>query len=345
MLDLAPYLLLGFFLAGLVYVLIPRVGIHKVFGKPGFASVLKASLFGVPLPLCSCSVLPTALSLREKGASRGATLAFLVATPESGVDSIAVSAALLDPLMTIFRPLAAFGTGMVAGLIEDGLEATEPKQSEKEVELCKICPPGMLQKGDHEHNWKEKLSGALRYAFEDLFADIIGWVLLGLLISALISVFLPPDFFAKHVEGESAQFLLMLLVGIPLYVCASASTPIAASLIHAGISPGAALVFMLVGPATNAGSLLSIWRQFGKRSTMIHIGSIIFVSLLFGWLLNRLYQWFAIDPKVSLGHVSELMPAPVQWFSTAVFILLLLNLARRRFLVKNSPENHRHTHD
>ena len=331
LLDLAPFLLLGFLLSGAVHGLIPRVGIRKAFGKPGLGSVTRASLFGIPLPLCSCGVVPAAFSLRDQGASRGATIAFLITTPETGVDSVLVSAALLDPLLMVFRPVAALITGIAAGFAEDSFDRPVEEAEGRGAEACGLCHDEGVPFGTpHHHRLGERLRTSFRYAFRDLFDDIVGWVLLGVLISAVITTALPEDLFRGALGSETAQFLSVLVIGMPLYICASASTPIAASLILAGMSPGAALVLLLVGPATNAATILLVLRKLGRRAAGIYIGSIAGVSLALGLLLNRLYPAFGLDPKAQIGAARGWCPHELQLAAVSIFLALLaLSLYRR----------------
>ncbi|HPO44699.1 MAG TPA: SO_0444 family Cu/Zn efflux transporter [Spirochaetota bacterium] len=253
--EAAPYILFGTFMAGVIQTFVDKDRIVRHLGKPGFKSVFMAALFGVPLPLCSCGVLPTAMSLRKNGASRGATLAFMISTPETGIDSIMLSFALLDPIMAVFRPVAAFITAVVAGVMENLLghkeKALEPPKEEK----CPHCSEGAarsIARGQNQHYGK-RFIGGMEYAFVDLLGDIALWLALGIGIGGVISFFIPASFIENYLgRGLSAMFI-MLLIGIPLYICASASTPIASALIAKGMAPGAALVFLLVGPATNRG--------------------------------------------------------------------------------------------
>lgn len=313
--EAAPFVLLGFLVAGLARAFISTETVGKHLGKPGVMSVLKAALIGIPLPLCSCGVIPTALGLKRQGASRGATTAFLIATPETGVDSIAVTYALLDPLMTVFRPLAAMITAVTAGLLETWLPLGSAPPA---TTLSLTMAP--------ERSWDEhaplgsRIREGLSFAFGELLRDIGKWLLLGMVIAGLIAVLLPPGFLEQHLGGGLPAMLLMLVVGVPLYVCASASTPIAAALMIKGLSPGAALVFLLAGPATNAATIAAMANALGRRSLLIYLGSIAGCSLLLGLLLDQLYPLFGLSPTALVGIAGESFPRP---FSVACAVIAL----------------------
>lgn len=298
LLEAAPFVLFGFLAAGLLKAFIPENFVAKHLGRSTSGSVIKASLLGIPLPLCSCGVIPAAIGLRKQGASKGASAAFLISTPESGVDSIAITWALLDPIMTIARPVAALITATVTGLLinllpEESASISTYVEAEKDGACKDACCKG------HEHapesSLIHKLLNGMRFAFGELLGDIGKWLLIGILISGVISYLLPASFFEHHLQGELSSLVVMLVVGIPLYICATASTPIAAAMVLKGLSPGAALVFLLAGPATNAATITIINKFWGRKVTAIYLGTIACASLLIGWLLNRLYGLLAID--------------------------------------------------
>jgi uncharacterized protein len=293
--ESAPYVLFGFFAAGLLKALIPEEIVARHLGANSTRAVLKASLFGIPLPLCSCGVIPAAIGLRKQGASKGASAAFLVSTPESGIDSIAISYALLDPIMTVIRPIAAFLTATVTGLLinrlPDQLPPEDKENSEKSGCGCLAKTAGDSPATKSLPPLSKRMREGVRYAFMDLLKDIGGWLLLGIGIAGLISFVVPDDFFSRYLSSEFGSLLLMLVVGIPLYICASASTPIAAAMVLKGVSPGAALVFLLAGPATNAATVTVVGKFWGKKATAVYLGAIAGCSLFLGWLTNRIYAW------------------------------------------------------
>jgi hypothetical protein len=328
LIEAAPFVLFGFLAAGLIKAFIPENFVAHHLGHSTGGSVIKASLLGIPLPLCSCGVIPAAIGLRKQGASKGASAAFLISTPESGVDSIAITWALLDPLMTLARPLAALFTATVTGLLINLLpEEKAGIPGYIEAEITETCPDSCCT--NHHHpppaSLKLKLLSGIRFAFGGLLGDIGKWLLIGILISGFISYLLPTSFFEEHLQGEFSSLIVMLGVGVPLYICASASTPIAAAMVLKGLSPGAALVFLLAGPATNAATITVISKFWGKNVTFIYLGTIACSSLFLGWILNRIYALFAIDitqwvstSEMETGHPLSIISA-----------LLLLTLVAR----------------
>lgn len=318
--DAAPYVLFGFLAAGLIKALLPDEAVARHLGGRSTAAVVKASLLGIPLPLCSCGVIPAAISLRRQGAGRGASAAFLVSTPESGVDSIAITWALLDPVMTIARPLAAFVTGTLTGVLINLLPEEETDLKE-EPTACS-CPSTACDAPTTRPSLLARMLAGVRYAFGELLKDIGSWLLLGVLVAGLVTTLIPDGFFALLFEHQAASLVLMLLVGIPLYICASASTPIAAALVLKGLSPGAALVFLLAGPATNAATLTVVARFWGKKATMVYLAVIACCSLALGWLLNLFYAWAELDISRWVTPGEERVDGG--WEKLAAVILLVL---------------------
>jgi uncharacterized membrane protein YraQ (UPF0718 family) len=321
--EAAPFVLFGFAMAGLLKAFLLNHFIARHIGENSISSVLKASLLGIPLPLCSCGVIPAAVELRKQGASRGGSAAFLVSTPESGVDSIAITYALLDPVMTVIRPLAAFITATVTGIAVNWLPEEEPIGSVTSAAGCG-CPDESAGEEDRQP-LLVRIKDGLAYAFGELLKDIGGWLLLGVFIAGLISYFVPDEFFTGFFSGELSSLLIMLLVGVPLYICASASTPIAAALILKGVSPGAALVFLLAGPATNAATIIIVGRFWGRKATVVYLLSISFCSLMIGWLTNRMYDFAGWDISRSIKVVVEQGPS---LFSTVTGVVLLFLILR-----------------
>ena len=326
--EAAIYIVFGFFIAGIISVFIPKGFLKKALGKKDFKSVLKASLIGIPLPLCSCGVIPTAVSLRKQGASKGSTVAFLISTPETGVDSISITYALLDPIMVVFRPLASFITAVLSGIWVN-FWTKEEKVEPMEVDDCKVCGHDHLE--DHSpHSTKEKWQGAIRYAFQDLVKDLGKLLIIGFLLAAAISTWVPDHFFQDTIGNYWITLFLMLIVGVPIYVCATASTPIAAALIIKGVSPGAALVFLLAGPATNITTQLIVGKLLGKRAITAYLVSIMVVSLGMGLLLDGIYTLVQEAPTAIVGHHQHILPEWLKW-AGAIFLAVLLFIQ----LVKN----------
>ncbi|MBI9110899.1 SO_0444 family Cu/Zn efflux transporter [Maridesulfovibrio ferrireducens] len=316
LLQSAPFMLFGFFVAGLLKAFVGPEFISKNLGSGKISDVFKASLLGVPIPLCSCGVIPAAAQLRQQGASKGATTSFLISTPETGVDSIAVTYALLDPIMTILRPVAAFITAVIAGIMVD-------RNEKKNGTPPQLIPDAILFQHTHEHDhapskeqscsnqtgcsgcgceksespstFMGKVSSGMKYSFGNLLQDIGLWFIFGVILAGMFGALIPDGFIEKNLGDGFMPLLIMLAAAVPLYVCATASTPIAAALALKGLSPGAALVFLLAGPATNAASFTVIAKLLGKRSAFIYLGTIIVCSLLLGMLTNWLYYSFGLS--------------------------------------------------
>jgi uncharacterized membrane protein YraQ (UPF0718 family) len=321
------YVLFGILVSGLMRVFVSPEAVSRHLGKGKVKSVLKAAAIGVPIPLCSCGVLPAAVSLKRQGASNGATTAFLISTPESGVDSIALTYALLDPVMTVARPVAAFATAAVAGMAENTLgEEKEGKPIQPDLH-CTVdsCCDGvdcLPEVHKSHHTFFEKLKAGFGYALFELWEDIAPWFLLGLLLAGVITALIPPDLLAKHLGGGLPAMLIMLAVGIPLYICATASTPIAAALILKGVSPGAALVFLLAGPATNVTSITVLLGLLGKRATAIYLASIAVVSIACGLILDQVYAFLGISAQAVAGQAAEIIPLWAQVLGAMILLLM-----------------------
>lgn len=306
----APLMLFGFLVAGLLKALVPDDFIARHLGKDSATNLFKAALFGVPIPLCSCGVLPAAAGIRKQGASKGATTAFLISTPETGVDSIAVSWALLDPLMAILRPFSAFITALVTGQLvrmfdpdtSNGAEVgLQPQVSEQGSCCGGSCEASVAQ----QEPLAARLKGGLRFAFGDLFADIASWFFVGTLLAGLIGTFVTADLMEAWLGNPLVAMVAMLAVATPLYVCATASTPIAAALVLKGLNPGAALVFLLVGPATNAAALAVISKILGKRSMLIYLAGILMCSFALGIGVDALYSLTNMTMDWKIGSAEE----------------------------------------
>lgn len=319
--EAAVYLVFGFVVAGLLRYFVPSEKVARHLGGNGTRQVVYASLLGIPLPLCSCGVIPTAIGLHKQGASKGATLSFLVSTPETGIDSIAITYALLDPIMTIFRPVSAFITAMFVGISENLLGKKNHDSSISDSLSCNLDRDNRPVLVSVPLPFHIKIVKGLRYAFISLLGDLANWLLLGFILAGAISYFIPVGWLEEHFNSPILSMLIMLVVGIPLYVCATASTPIAAALMIKGLNPGAALVFLLAGPATNIATMTIIARYFGKATLAIYLTGITFCALLFGSLLNGLYSFLGINPIVLIGKAGEMIPP---WLElSGVFLLLI----------------------
>lgn len=326
----APWLLLGLFIAGLINIYLPKDFLIKHLGKEGLITTIKAALIGAPMPLCSCGVIPAALGLRRAGASKSATTAFLVSTPETGVDSISVSYVLLGPFMAIVRPIAAISSAIVAGLLvgrEKTSEIIIPKnepvtssccaKKEPQPEKIQSCCSKETNKDSPSKHW-QKFTEAIAFSCTKLLDDTVKWLLIGLFFAAAIQTYVPVDYFTQWGNGLLAM-LVIILVSIPMYICATASTPIAAGLLLSGVSPGAVLVFMLAGPATNIATLGVVANELGKRAVFSYLTGVIGVAVIFGLLTDYIVERFDIEVAPMLGEHHEVLPF---WFSLTAAILL-----------------------
>ena len=317
-LEMSPFLMLGFLISGLLYIIISKETIANNLGKPGALSVIKAAIFGVPMPLCSCGVIPVAASLYKRGASKGATLSFLISTPQTGVDSILITYGMLGPVFAMARPVIALITGVIGGLF------TEQINSEDYTTSIKT---------NHKHP-KKTLKDAIKYAFISLPQDIAGPLIKGILMAGLITLLIPDNFFQDYgITGWSAM-ILMAVLSIPMYICATASVPIAAGLISSGIEPGAAFVFLMAGPATNIATISVIINTLGKKIVYIYLSTIFTCSIIFGALINK----FIIINLNSMHHQMN----HNHWLNILSGLLLLavcIYAISNKFFIKDVIEN------
>lgn len=330
--ESAPWLILGFLVAGIMKVLVPQELLARHLGKSGVGGVVKAALLGAPLPLCSCGVIPAALGLRRAGASRSATTSFLISTPETGVDSIAISYALLGPFMAIIRPIAAISSAITAGL----MAGTEQETARPVTQTNSCCSSSSKEVDKSSSSFVSQLQAGLKFTFIDLVHDITLWLLLGLAMAAVIQTVVPPEFLAQWGDGLLA-FVVMALIGIPMYICATASTPIAAGLLFSGVSPGAVLVFMLVGPATNIATVGLVKSELGNRALAAYLSAVVGVGFLFGFLTNFLADRWSIDFTVQAEHAHELVNTPLAIAASLLLAgLMVYSLLRRFSLLERS---------
>ncbi len=295
--ESAPFLLLGLLLAGVIRLLIPDKWITKYLGKN--SSVVTAAVIGTPMPLCSCSVIPTAMGIRRAGASKASTASFMVATPETGVDSIGVTYALMGPVMAVARPIAAIVSAIVAGVLVRLWDIETPPIQEKAVKSC--CGG---KKSEVLSPWG-KAKAVVQYGYGKLLSDFMGWLMVGLFFAALIQTFVPPSLLSEYGSGVFAM-MLVVVISIPMYICATASTPVAAGLMLSGISPGAALVFMLTGPATNIATLMVVKNELGLKSLIGYLTGVIVTALVMGLSFDWILNYFDIVIAVSHGHHGEM---------------------------------------
>ncbi|MDO6444531.1 SO_0444 family Cu/Zn efflux transporter [Colwellia sp. 1_MG-2023] len=312
--EASPWLLLGLIIAGMMKAWAPTSILSHHLGK-GKSAIVKAALIGAPLPLCSCGVIPVATELRRSGASSPATASFLVATPETGVDSITVSYALLGPIFAIYRPISAILSAIITGLLVTTAKVIPPSSntptsccaSKAKQEAPSCCDTSSEKK---KVTFISKTLTGLRYAVTQLIDDLIIWLLIGLIFATLVKTFVPTSFLLSYGSGLPAM-LLMIAISIPMYICATASTPIAAGFILAGISPGTALVFMMAGPATNISTLGIIKKEMGMSVLIRYLIGIGSSAIAFGLLLDWGINYFAINISQQMQHNHEMLP---YWF-------------------------------
>ncbi|WP_094752037.1 SO_0444 family Cu/Zn efflux transporter [Psychromonas sp. CD1] len=363
-LDSAPWLLLGLFLAGMLKMFIPMQWMQKQLGGHGIKSTIKAAMLGAPLPLCSCGVIPAAIGLRRAGASKASTISFLISTPETGVDSIGVSYVLLGPFMAIARPLAAITSAIFAGILvgkdeEIDKQATSSMVTKKERNPSQCCSAshkpsekdtqstahGSCQSSETDIAYELKdtsvlyrIKKGLHFACTDLIKDTTIWLLIGLFFAAIVQTYVPTDLMTEWGDGILAM-LFMVLISIPMYICATASTPIAAGLLLAGISPGAVLVFMLAGPATNIATIGMVNKEMGKRALGAYLFGVMSVALLSGILVNYLVDNFAFAIVPQVGIEKDLLALPIVYTSGIVLAILMAKVLFDMLPSKNKTKN------
>jgi len=311
--EMSPYLLFGFLVAGVLAVVISPEFVERHLGGRGVWPTIKASALGVPLPLCSCSVIPVTASMRRHGAGRSATTAFLISTPQTGVDSILVTLSLLGPVFAVYRPVAALISGIIGGV---AVSAAEGNGKELQTDSTGTCTDACCTGAPGQ----SIVYRALAYGFGSLPRDIGRSLLVGLAIAALISAAVPDGYFSEIVPPGLAQILVLMVVGIPLYVCATASIPIAAGLILAGVSPGAAFALLMTGPATNAATVTTVWKVMGRRTCLIYLGTMVLAALIGGLLLDQIIT--AQHVQAAMQH--DWLP---HWVKTVSAVVLLAVLA------------------
>ncbi len=323
--DLAPSLLLGLLIAGLLHEFLPKGLVRRGLSRSSLSSVLKAVAVGVPMPLCSCGVVPTTIGLRNDGASNGASTGFLISTPQTGVDSILVSASFLGWPFALFKVAAAALTGILGGAI---VNATEPKPEESASSGSALLP--VLEPAPARKSPIAKLGGALSYGVHDLLAGIDTWLVFGILAAALIGWLVPDGYLTELSWTQGVPgMLLVLAISIPLYVCTTSSVPVAASLIAAGMPTGTALVFLMAGPATNIATIFMIYRAFGRRILMIYLSVVTGMSILLGLLFDSLWTLGPAGRPMTHAHGGWLGPAAAMILGILLIYLIGGKIVRR----------------
>lgn len=362
----APWLMLGLLIAGLLNVYLPTDFLNRHLGKEGLWTTIKAALIGAPMPLCSCGVIPAAIGLRRAGASKSATTAFLVSTPETGVDSVSVSYVLLGPFMAVIRPIAAVCSAIAAGMLvgkesEINDEHTKASNNHEKVtssccstkqviakesvsSCCSTEQAPAVEKTSCCASKKEavkieggvaKLKRAISFSCNKLLEDTMIWLVIGLFFAALVQTYVPESYLSQWGSGIFAM-LVVILISIPMYICATASTPIAAGLLLSGVSPGAVLVFMLAGPATNIATLGVVGKELGKRAVVAYLIGVIGVALLFGFLTDYLVSEFGFVVAPMMGDEHQVLPHWLSLVCGVLLVALMLRLALKMCLKKST---------
>ena len=305
--KMSPYLLLGFLIAGILSVLVSSERVEKLLGKArGIKSIFYAAIIGIPLPLCSCGVLPLSASIRKHGASKAACSSFLLSTPQTGVDSILVTYTLFNPIIAMIRPIIALITGIISGLFVHVL--CDEKIEEKEICKDSCC----------SHNKTSTFQKIIKYAFITLPKDIANPLIVGVLLSGIISIIIPDGSFDQYFGGGIVGMIVMLIFGLPLYVCATASIPLALILIGKGASLGAAMVFLMVGPATNTTSVTTMIKILGKKGMIVTLISLSLTSICAGLIIDS----FNINPS-QFAHIEPHLDHGYGYFNSLCSIILI----------------------
>lgn len=316
--EMAPYLLLGFLFAGILKAFFPVDKITRYLGRKKFGSVVNASILGVPMPLCSCGVIPTGVSFFRNGATKGSTTSFLISTPQTGVDSILATYSLLGLPFAIIRPVVAFVTGILGGSLSHGLEKDQWGSLPANTGKAKIA--------EEKPSRGNRLKTIFSYGFGELVEDIVTWLIIGLVAAAFLALVIPDSFFTQYIGNPWLEMTMILVASIPLYVCATGSIPIAAVFLLKGLSPGAALVFLMAGPATNVATMTVIGKTMGRKALIIYLASIIGGALAFGMMVNEFLpaSWFT--EFTVMDHEHSFLPGWMKLLS-AIFLAAIVLLA------------------
>lgn len=332
--EMAPFVLLGFILAGLLHEFVKPSVMSRHLSGHGLMPTLKAAALGIPLPLCSCSVLPTAVSLRRGGASRGATTSFLIATPQTGVDSIAATYSLLGLPFALIRPIAALVGAVAGGWTVD---RCVPETADKLTDGDTCAAP----QSAHRPLWR-RIIAAVRYGLVDMVGDMGKWLIIGLIVAAAITAFVPDTLFTSLARYPILAMLAMVIVAVPMYVCATGSIPIALALMLKGLTPGVAFVLLMAGPAANFASLLILGRAYGRKATAIYVASVVVTAIVFGLIIDYLLpgSWFALSPQTHAMHAHGGEGASVIQLMSAALLVILLAVG---MLAHRHSHNHSHS--
>ena len=335
----ALYLLFGFVIAGILRALVSEDTVAKYLRSGRFKSVFYSSLLGIPFPLCSCGVVPAVAGFKRQGANNGACLSFLTSTPETGIDSIALTYSLLGPILTAMRPVTAFISAMCAGLLENYTGKSYADSSQTIVNpSCVIdgccdstgCDPQIDKRG---HTFFHKLHAGIKFAFNELMGDLAVWFVIGIFLAGIIHVLVPSSWVNAALGSGVISYLMAIIISGPMYVCATLSTPVTAALVMKGMSPGAALVMLMVGPATNIPTIAMVGGLLGKRALGIYVGSIVAISVVMAYVTDIIYQTFSIPPMAYLGLTGEsFLWTQAELIAAIIMSALILRVFWRNYL-------------
>ncbi len=337
---MSPYILFGLVFAGILHELVPQTLVIKYLGKENVASVVKSTIFGIPLPVCSCGVIPLAASIKKSGASKGATLSFLISTPITGVDSILATYGIFGWIFTLYRVFTSMIIATLAGVLANIFDKEIIFDEEEEKKSCCSSKKSRDMDADAEVKKRFSLKNSMTYAFGTLLGDIAKPLLLGLILGALITTLIPENLSEILMNSAWVSYLVAIAIAVPMYVCATASLPIAAALMVAGVSPGAAFVFLTAGPATNTVTIGVVKKTLGTISLYIYLGTIIVGSVAFGLGLDYIFDANAID-AASIIHVHDEVSVLEISSSLTLWILMIYFLLKPYF-TKESHEHQAH---
>lgn len=346
-LEMSPYILLGLLFVGILNLFFNKDLIVKHTGKNNFLSVLKAAIFGVPLPLCSCGVVPTSVYMAKNGASRGSVISFLTSTPQTGIDSIVATYGMMGPVFAIFRPIAALLMGIISGL---SVKIFEKENKQEFIEISQYNPNELNDScGDNcgdscsedengeKLNFYQRIKKSSKYAFVDFLDDISSQFIVGVILAGLIAYFLPEDLISDWgIQSGLIAMLIVVIIAVPMYVCATASIPIAVAMMMKGFSPGVAFVFLAAGPATNAASLSIITKVLGKKATSIYLISLIVLSIIMGYILDFIFNYFNFELNFNMmhDHQSVFFNDEFKIFISIIFLIMLVFSIKRKYLAR-----------
>ena len=333
--EMSPFLMLGLLMAGILHVFMKKERMVKYLGKANLKSAIYAALIGIPLPLCSCGVIPTGVAFYKEGASKGASVSFLISTPQTGIDSFAVTWSMMSLPFAIVRPIIAFLTGIFGGFLTNTFDNVKFDEHQEKNIKVDHCDGDSCDVKSHAN----KFTSVFHYAYIDFLSDIAKWLLIGLLIAAFITVIIPDNFFTMYMNNPFLSMLIVLVISAPLYTCATGSVSVAVALMAKGLSPGAALVLLMAGPATNATAIAVLSKVLGRKSLIIYIISTIIGAMFFGLIIDYLLpvNWFTVAVCHGQHHHTAMLP---EWFSSIMSILLgsLILYAIIKPYIKTKPK-------